>query len=91
MRVGVYLATALRAWSGGRDVVAVEVDEGASIGAVLAALFALCPGVQDRVLDETGAVRRHVNVFVGEERALTLAVPVPAGVEVAILPAVSGG
>jgi molybdopterin converting factor small subunit len=84
----VYLATPLRPWSGGRDV--VEVAGGETVAAVLEALFAACPGLRDRVLDELGALRRHVNVFVGAERA-RLEDRVPAGAEVAILPAVSGG
>ena len=52
------------------------------------------PGVGRRVRDEGGAVRSHVNVFVGPDNVRDLdglATVVPAGVEVAVLPAVSGG
>jgi sulfur-carrier protein len=50
----------------------------------------------ERVLDEQGRVREHVNVFVDGESVraaarLGLATPVRAGAEVWILPAVSGG
>jgi molybdopterin converting factor small subunit len=85
----VFVAAPLRAWTGGRDV--VEVPDGVSVGAVLAALFAECPGLRDRELTELGALRPHVNLFVGAERARDLAASVPDGVELAILPAVSGG
>jgi molybdopterin converting factor small subunit len=50
--------------------------------------------VRDRVLDERGRVRPHINIFVGEENirdARGLATPLPNDCELAILPAVSGG
>ena len=61
---------------------------------VLAALGEQFPGVVDRVLTETGIVREHVHVFVGEENikfGLGLDECVRAGDEVQILHAVSGG
>ena len=63
-------------------------------GDVLTALGVQCPGVLDRVLTETGMVREHVHVFVGEENikfGLGLDESVRAGDEVQILHAVSGG
>jgi sulfur-carrier protein len=47
-----------------------------------------------RMRDETGALRRHVNVFVdGEDvrRGAGLDTPVDGGAVVHVLPAVSGG
>ena len=38
--------------------------EGATVGAALAAVFAEHPALRGYVLDDQGAVRRHVNVFV---------------------------
>jgi molybdopterin converting factor small subunit len=61
---------------------------------VLDALWAVYPGVRDRVLTEQGALRPHVNVFVGPESIRFsggLATPVTDSAEVSILPAVSGG
>jgi molybdopterin converting factor small subunit len=52
------------------------------------------PALRDRVVDEQGEVRQHINVFVGEESirfAQGLATPVPDGSEILIVPAVSGG
>lgn len=41
----------------------VEVD-GATVGEVLAAVFAAHPALKSYVLDDQGAVRQHVAVFV---------------------------
>lgn len=78
----------------------IEVDLAAArsdtitVGDVLIALRSVYPGVHDAVLDERGAVRTHVNVFVGADNirfAAGLATPVSPSAEVWILPAVSGG
>ncbi|HEX6532969.1 MAG TPA: MoaD/ThiS family protein [Gemmatimonadaceae bacterium] len=66
----------------------------ATVGDALAALAAQAPGVVDRVMDERGAVRQHVNVFVDDAsiRFLDgLATPVPDGSHIFIVAAVSGG
>jgi molybdopterin converting factor small subunit len=52
------------------------------------------PGLRDRVLDEQGELRRHVNVFVDGENARFLgglSAPVAADSEIWIHPALSGG
>lgn len=90
----VRIPTALRQFSDGRTVVTLETGAAATIGSVLEMLAAAFPGVVDRVLDEQGALRRHVHVYVGDEDARVLGgltAPVPDGAEVSILPAVSGG
>ena len=66
----------------------------ATAGDALQLLFQRYPGVRDRVLTETGEVRLHVNVFVGDESIRFtggLRTPLPGGAKVTILPAVSGG
>ncbi len=48
----------------------------------------------DRVVDERGEMRPHVNVFVGVEAIRWtggLATALPDGAEISIVPAVSGG
>ena len=70
-----------------------DVD-GSSVREVLDAYFARHPGVRSYVLDDQGAVRRHVAVFVGGEQLVdrvTLVDPVPAGTEVYVMQALSGG
>jgi molybdopterin converting factor small subunit/predicted ester cyclase len=73
----------------------VEVDiAGGTLRDALAALFVVYPGIQDRILTERCELRQHVNVFVGEREARTmagLATPLPDGVEISIIPAISGG
>ena len=71
----------------------VEVA-GTTVGKVLAALGQEHPGVGQRVLDDRGVLRRHVNVFVNGESIRYLngiETPVSDTDEIWILPAVSGG
>jgi sulfur-carrier protein len=91
MSVKVRVPTQLRALSGGAGE--VEVD-GATVGEALKALDTAYPGFGERIFDESGNVRRFVNVFVGEEdiRFLDgLGTPVPQGGVVSVVPAVAGG
>jgi molybdopterin synthase sulfur carrier subunit len=90
----VRLATALRTHAGGRARIELEVGPPATLRTVLEALAAVHPSVGRRVRDESGALRRHVNVFVGADNAKDLEdldTPVPEGAEVSVLAAVSGG
>lgn len=88
------LASALRPFAGGAASVDLEVPSPATVASVLDSLADAHPGIGRRVRDETGVVRRHVNVFVGADNARDLAgvdTVVPEGAEVSVLPAVSGG
>lgn len=94
MRVVVRLASALRSFAGGAPCVELDVAAPVTVAAVLDALAARHPAIGRRVRDEAGALRTHVNVFVGADNARDLggsAAVVPEGAEVAVLPAVSGG
>lgn len=64
--------------------------QGQSVRELLAALDELWPGMWDCFCDSTPAIRRHINVFVGNRRS-RLDDPVPPGAEVTILTAISGG
>jgi molybdopterin converting factor small subunit len=91
--VAVWLPGYLRAHAGGASRVDLEPAP-ATVGAVLERLWAIHPGVRDRVVTERGEVRPHVNVFVGAESIRVLgglAAAVRDGDEVSIIPAVSGG
>lgn len=88
------LAAGLRMHAGGVNRLEVEVTSPATLRQVLEALAADHPAIGRRVRDETGAVRAHVNLFVGSDSARDLAgldTPVPEGAEVSVLAAVSGG
>ena len=94
LTVAVRLATALRTHAGGRARLDLEVPAPATVRTVLDALAAAHPSIGRRVRDEAGALRRHVNVFVGADNAKDLGgldTPVPDGAEVSVLAAVSGG
>lgn len=91
MAVTVRIPTTMRPISGGSSTVSVE---GSTLGEVLAALEAAHPGFNERLFDETGALRKFVNVFVADDdvRYLDgLDTKVPAGETVSIIPAVAGG
>lgn len=63
---------------------------GATVAEVIDDLDRRVPGLANRLLDAGPTIRTHLNVFVAGERA-TLGTPVPAGADVHIIPAVSGG
>ena len=65
-----------------------------TVSDALTMLWKEYPSLRDRIVDEQGTVRQHINIFVGDEAirfAEGLSTKVPAGTEVLIVPAVSGG
>jgi molybdopterin converting factor small subunit len=91
MAVTVRIPTQLRPLVGGSNEVSTEGD---TVGEILKALDAAHPGFGERLFDETGRLRRFVNIFLAEEdiRFLDgLDTPVPAGATLSIVPAVAGG
>lgn len=91
MAVSIRIPTPMRNLTGGAPEVSVEA---ATLGAAIKALDAAHPGVAERVLDDAGALRRFVNVYVGDEdvRFLDgLETALADGFVVSIIPAVAGG
>ena len=91
MPVTVRIPTQLRNLSGGASEVAVEGD---TVAAALAALDTAHPGFGERLHDETGNLRRFVNVFVADEDIRFLdgvKTPLKDGAVVSIVTAVAGG
>ncbi len=91
MPVSVRIPTILRTYTGGASEVSAD---GATLGEVLDDLDRNYSGIKARVLDETGALRRFVNVYVGNDdvRFLDgLSTPTPAGSSISVIPAVAGG
>jgi molybdopterin synthase sulfur carrier subunit len=83
----------LQPFSGGRPEV-VLAERPRTAGDALRALFAAHPGLRDRVVDEQGKIRQHVNVFVGADNVRDrdgLRTPLREGDELSILASVSGG
>ncbi len=91
MTVKVRIPTPLRKFADGQA--AVE-GTGATVGEVLAQLGDRYPGLAQRICDDSGEIRRFVNVFLGDEdiRFLDqLATAVTDGAELSIIPAIAGG
>ena len=93
MIVAIHVPSALREHTDDASTVVVPAD-GATVGSALESLFALHPGLRDRLLTERDRVRPHVAIFVGSESIRYtggLDTPVAEGAEITIVPAVSGG
>ena len=91
MSVSVRIPTILRSYTGGAAEVSAEAG---TLREVIAALNAEFPGISGKILDDTGQIRRFVNVYVGDEDvrlAQGLDTPVPPGTQVSVIPAVAGG
>jgi molybdopterin synthase sulfur carrier subunit len=91
--ITIELPSALGAFVDGKS--AVVVDEPCkTVGDALTALGRRSPGALDRVMDERGEVRQHVNVFVNDQNirfADGLGTPVPEKSTITVLAAISGG
>ncbi|HEX2657989.1 MAG TPA: ubiquitin-like small modifier protein 1 [Polyangia bacterium] len=85
------MPTPLRKLTAGKEEVTAT---GATIGAVIASLESQFPGLKERICDESGQVRRFVNIFANDEdiRFLkNLETPVKDSDEISIVPAIAGG
>jgi molybdopterin converting factor small subunit len=93
MPVTFNIPAGLREFTGGQRRVHVEGSP-VTLADALSVLWAKFPGVRDRMADEQGHIRQHINIFIGEEDIRYtggLTSPLPAGSEISIIPAVSGG
>jgi molybdopterin converting factor small subunit len=93
MSVAVRIPTILRTYTDGESEVTVDPAED-TLASVIEALEAAAPGIRARVLDDAGALRRFVNVYVDDDDVRFtdgLATPTPAGAKISIIPAVAGG
>jgi len=91
MSVSVRIPTILRTYTNGASEVAAD---GGTLSEVLDSLESTYPGIKGRILDEQGALRRFVNVYVGNDdvRFLdSLDTSTPEGAQVSVIPAVAGG
>ncbi len=91
MSINVRIPTQLRQLTGGASEVPVEA---ATVRQALSSLEAAHPGIGERILDEHGALRRFVNVFLADEDVRFLQgldTPVADGQTLSVVPAVAGG
>jgi molybdopterin converting factor small subunit len=91
MSATVRIPTILRSYTGGRAEVTAE---GGTLTEIIASLEKNHAGISARVLDDSGKLRRFVNVYVNDDDVRFsegLATVVPDGANVSIIPAVAGG
>jgi molybdopterin converting factor small subunit len=91
MSVSVRIPTILRTYTGGESEVTAD---GGTLGEVIEHLDGSYPGIKGRILDDQGAIRRFVNVYVGNDdvRFLeALDTATPDGAQISVIPAVAGG
>jgi molybdopterin converting factor small subunit len=89
--VSVRVPTILRPYTQGASEVSVE---GTTLSEVLESLDTSYPGIKGRVLDESGELRRFVNIYVDNDDVRFsegLATTIKDGGQVSIIPAVAGG
>ncbi len=87
----VRIPTPLRKHTDGKEEVSAA---GSTIDELITDLEKNYPGIKARICDESGAVRKFVNIFANEEdiRYLdNLQTPVNDSDEVSIIPAIAGG
>lgn len=91
MSATVRIPTILRSYTGGANEVPAE---GSTLSEVLDSLEDNHPGIRSRVLDDAGALRRFVNIYVGDDDVRFIGgldATVADGAKVSIIPAVAGG
>lgn len=64
---------------------------GATVDAVMDDLDRRFTGLRFRVVDEQGRIRKHMRIYVGQDRVFDLARELAPGEEVMIFGALSGG
>ena len=89
--IKVRIPTPLRPLTKGQGEVETQAD---SVVGMIEALYSTHPGIKDRLCDETGELRRFVNIYVNEEDIRFLKgkdTSLKDGDEVSIVPAIAGG
>lgn len=91
MPVLVRIPTPLRTLTKGSAEVQVK---GQTVGDLVESLEGQFPGMRERLVDETGELRRFINVYVNEEDVRFLdgkETALKEGDQVSIVPAIAGG
>lgn len=91
MAVTVLIPTPLQKLTNGQPEVSAE---GGTVGQIVASLEAQFPGIQERLCDANGRLRRFVNVYVNNEDIRfqrNEETTVKDGDEISIVPAIAGG
>ena len=92
MAITIRIPTPLRKLTNEQDI--VTANESGTLAELIDRMERDFPGLKERLCDETGELRRFVNIYVNGEdvRFLSgLQTNIAAGAEVSIVPAVAGG
>ena len=87
----VRIPTPLRKLTNNEELVEIDAS---TVGGAITELQSRYPGIKERLVDDTGAIRRFVNVYVNEEDIRFLQnqeTPLKNGDEISIIPAIAGG
>ena len=87
----VRIPTPLRKLTNNEELIEINA---ANIGEAIVELQTRFPGIQERLVDDQGEVRRFVNVYLNEEDIRFLqgrATALKDGDEISIIPAIAGG
>lgn len=87
----VFIPSSLRRYTAGQSKVEVS---GGNINEMIEDLERQYPGVKSRLCDDSGQIKRYVNVFVNDEEIRSLQgadTPLSDRDEVSIVPAMAGG
>ena len=91
MAVTVRIPTPLRKLTDNRSE--IEID-GETVESLIGNMEASYPGIKDRLCDESGKVRRFINIYINEEDIRFLDgtdTTIKAGDRISIVPAIAGG
>lgn len=94
MIVRVILPGALTEFAGGQRELKVDHPEPCTVADVVGSLAVTHPALARRIVDETGQLRRFVNVYVGSDecrRIGGLAAGVPPGFDIHVIGSIAGG
>ncbi|MCP8999988.1 MoaD/ThiS family protein [Pseudarthrobacter sp. RMG13] len=92
--ISVVLPSVLQPLAGGRSILTAPADGTVTVGSLLDSVTGDYPVLARRLRDETGALRRYVNIYVaGDEvrRLQGLETEVSPGQEVLVIQSVAGG
>jgi molybdopterin synthase sulfur carrier subunit len=91
MEVHVRIPTPLKKLAGEQDTIKAK---GRTVGEVIQWLIDTYPGLQERLRDEKGGMRRFINIYLNDEDIRfiqNLETPVKDGDRISIIPAIAGG
>ena len=91
MSVTVRIPTPLRKLTGNQSVIEIDGD---TVESLIGNMEASYPGIKDRICDESGKVRRFINIYINEEDIRFLdgtGTTVKKGDRISIVPAIAGG